>query len=183
MGDYRSVVGDADKVDGKSHDRELEDHLRCMDPVRRNRHVAAYVPRAGKLRKEYDARGDQGLDHHRSGEDTPQPVLVSLPELEGEETADRRREGVGYHREQGDKAPDGRVHPKVGLAERVEDHPGRIEPDGQQDEHAEVQSQGIPGYPPAVLGNLRGSVRVHSQSFLSGFLSLLYHSMNLPIPS
>ena len=158
VGHDNGVERDAHQVHDQRQHRTLHDPVCGSQAVRRDVVPGIQEPESHRFDEEEDDPREDQFDHDARREDLPEvDRLPRLPlaEAEGQETADRRGQGIRHDREHHHDAAHGIVDADVGDAERMQDHPGGEEADQHQQEHPEIQENRIPGDPPAACRYVR----------------------------
>ena len=143
--DGHPLVGDDRRVERRLQDRkeggedgELVHDIRRAHPFRRDIHDRVEEPQADGFSEQDNHEPDQKVRNHRRGKHLPLRLGVSLGNLGGDVALRRAGEARVDEGEKDDDPADDVVDAVVLYPERMEDNPGGIERDHQDDKHPQV---------------------------------------------
>ena len=157
--DDGGVVGDGQQVHHQHAQRALEHPARGIHPPFRDDQPVAEPPRADRLHEQHQQQAEAQLDDDAGGENAAQAGAVALAQTDGQIAADRRGNRGREEGEHGHHPTHDVIDTIVIDTQRPEHHTRGEQADEHQQEHAEIQQEGIPCEPLAVLRKLSCSRR------------------------
>ena len=171
VGDDRGVVRNREQADHQHAQRALQHPAGGVQAPVRNVQAVVQPPHAGRLHQQHQQQGEPQLDDDAGRKDTAQARGIALGHVRGQVAADGRGERGGQEGEHGHHPAHDIVGAVIVDAQGPEHHARGEQADEHQQEHTEIQQEGIAGNPPAVFRKLSCSLR--HELFGNGFFALL----------
>ena len=157
--DDSCIIRHGQQADDHNAQRTLQHPAGGIQAAFRNDEPMVQPPHARRLHEQHQQQRKGQLDEHAGGEDAPQAGGVPLAQAYGQIAADGRRDGRG---EEGEH----RHHPSHDIVDAVivdaqgpQHHTRGEQADEHQQEHTEIQQEGVASQPPAVFRQLSCSLR------------------------
>ena len=143
MRDDRRVVGHHQQTYDKRDERTLHHPVGCHHTLGRYLHLGIEEPHAHSLNGQDDHHGHGYLHLYRHAEHSPQRLIITLAQGEGEVTTDGGRHGCSQQREHADHTTHYIVGTIVLHTQHVQNNAARIKTHQHHHEHADVHDERV----------------------------------------